>query len=35
VLDWTPQVTLDAGLRRTVDWLTRHLDAYKPGQLHV
>lgn len=35
VLGWSPEVTLDAGLRRTVDWLRRHLDAYKPGQLHV
>ncbi|MFM2151898.1 MAG: hypothetical protein RL199_333 [Pseudomonadota bacterium] len=35
VLGWSPRVTLDAGLRRTVEWLRRHLDAYKPGQLHV
>jgi UDP-glucose 4-epimerase len=35
LLGWTPQVTLEEGLSRTVKWLRAHMDAYKPGQLHV
>jgi len=26
---WTPKVDLDEGLRRSIDWFTRHLDRYK------
>jgi NAD dependent epimerase/dehydratase len=28
LLDWTPEVTLDEGLRRTADYIRSHLDAY-------
>ena len=35
LLGWTPQVSLEEGLSRTVTWLRQHMDAYKPGHLHV
>jgi NAD dependent epimerase/dehydratase len=35
LLEWTPEVDLDDGLRRTIDWLTGSLDAYKPTLYNV
>jgi NAD dependent epimerase/dehydratase len=32
VLNWTPQVSLDEGLRRTADYLRQHLRDYRHGQ---
>lgn len=29
-LAWVPQVTLDHGLRRTTEWISAHLDHYRP-----
>jgi nucleoside-diphosphate-sugar epimerase len=29
-LGWAPRVTLDEGLRRTIDWISAHLDLYRP-----
>jgi NAD dependent epimerase/dehydratase len=34
-LDWTPTVSLEDGLAKTVEWLRGHLSAYKSGFLHV
>jgi len=31
-LGWVPQVSLDVGLERTIDWIRDHLDLYHPGQ---
>jgi NAD dependent epimerase/dehydratase len=31
VLGWTPAVTLEDGLQRTIDWVQRHLERYRPG----
>ena len=31
LLNWTPRVGLDEGLRRTAEYLRRHLSAYRPG----
>jgi dTDP-glucose 4,6-dehydratase len=35
LLGWTPQVDLDEGLRRTVEWIARHLDRYDPSRYQV
>jgi NAD dependent epimerase/dehydratase len=35
LLGWEPAVALDEGLRRTVDWLTGSLDAYKASLYNV
>ena len=32
---WRTQVTLDDGLRRTVDWIREHLDLYRPQEYAV
>ncbi len=33
--NWTPQVSLDEGIRRTVEFLRENLDRYKPGIYNV
>jgi dTDP-glucose 4,6-dehydratase len=35
VLGWTPRHTLDEGLEVTIEWLSRHLDRYRPGSYQV
>jgi dTDP-glucose 4,6-dehydratase len=35
LLGWEPEVDLDEGLRRTIDWLTGSLSAYKPKLYNV
>jgi dTDP-glucose 4,6-dehydratase len=35
LLQWEPEVDLDEGLRRTIDWLTGSLSAYKPSIYNV
>ncbi|MGI8622534.1 MAG: GDP-mannose 4,6-dehydratase [Solirubrobacteraceae bacterium] len=35
LLDWEPRHTLDAGLEATIEWLSRHLDRYRPGTYQV
>ena len=35
LLDWEPKVSLEAGLRKMVEWLEAHLDLYKPDQYTV
>ena len=35
LLQWEPEVDLDEGLRRTIDWLTGSLRAYKPSIYNV
>lgn len=34
-IGWTPQTSLDEGLRRTADWLRANLDKYRSDFLHV
>ena len=34
-LGWEPQVSLDEGLDRTIDWMRLHLDLYRPGQYEL
>ena len=31
-LGWSPQISLDDGLDRTIAWVRDHLDLYRPGQ---
>jgi NAD dependent epimerase/dehydratase len=35
LLDWEPRVDLDEGLRRTIEWLSRSLEGYKPSLYNV
>lgn len=35
LLDWEPRVELDEGLRQTIEWLSRSLEAYKPSLYNV
>jgi dTDP-glucose 4,6-dehydratase len=35
LLDWGPTIDLDEGLRRTIEWLTGSLDAYKASLYNV
>lgn len=35
LLGWEPEVDLDEGLRRTIDWLRGSLDSYKPSIYNV
>jgi dTDP-glucose 4,6-dehydratase len=32
---WRPEVTLDDGLRQTIEWLERHMDRYRPELYQV
>lgn len=35
ILGWQPAVSLEEGLRVTIDWLRNHLDAYRPTSYAV
>jgi dTDP-glucose 4,6-dehydratase len=35
ILGWEPRHTLDQGLEATIEWLSRHLDRYRPGTYQV
>jgi dTDP-glucose 4,6-dehydratase len=35
LLGWQPQVGLNEGLRRTVEWIAQHLDRYDPARYQV
>ena len=30
-LGWSPLVSLDEGLERTIDWIQDHMDMFRPG----
>lgn len=35
VLGWKPSISLDEGLRKTIDWMRKHIASYKPGMYAV
>jgi len=35
MIGWKPQVSLDAGLRQTIDWIRQNLDRYRPSEYQV
>lgn len=35
LIGWEPQVSLEDGLRRTAEWISEHLDLYRPNQYTV
>ena len=35
LLDWEPRVSLRKGLQRTIDWITNHLEMYRPDIYQV
>jgi dTDP-glucose 4,6-dehydratase len=35
LLVWRPRLDLDEGLRRTIAWISEHLDHYRPGHYQV
>ena len=35
LMGWRPQVNLDEGLRRTIDYMAVHLQDYKPNRYNV
>jgi NAD dependent epimerase/dehydratase len=35
MLDWTPRVDLEEGLRRSIEWYRGHLDRYKIGLYNI
>jgi len=35
MIGWEPQVSLDEGLRQTIEWISAHLDLYRPDQYTV
>lgn len=35
LIGWEPRVSLDEGLRATIEWIAAHLDLYKSDQYTV
>ena len=35
MIGWEPRVSLDEGLRKTAEWISAHLDLYKPDEYTV
>jgi len=35
LLDWSPNVSIDAGLGMTIEWIRQHQDRYPVGRYHV
>jgi len=35
LLNWSPRTSLDEGLLKTIDWISGHLDRYRPGEYQV
>jgi NAD dependent epimerase/dehydratase len=35
LIGWEPRVSLDVGLRATIEWISAHLDLYRPDQYTI
>jgi dTDP-glucose 4,6-dehydratase len=35
LIDWSPQVSLEEGLERTIAWIQAYLDRYRPKEYQV
>jgi len=35
LIGWKPRISLDEGLRLTIEWISAHLDLYRPDQYAV
>jgi NAD dependent epimerase/dehydratase len=35
LLGWQPRITLDEGLKKTIDWIKEHIDLYRPDKYEV
>jgi NAD dependent epimerase/dehydratase len=35
LLGWSPRVSLEEGLSKTIDWISRHLDRYNPEEYRI
>jgi len=35
MIDWEPRISLDEGLRLTIEWISAHIDLYRPDQYTV
>jgi dTDP-glucose 4,6-dehydratase len=35
LISWEPRIPLDEGLRRTIEWISAHLDLYQPNRYMV
>jgi NAD dependent epimerase/dehydratase len=35
LLGWKPHTSLDEGLKKTIDWIQKHLDIYRPGRYEI
>ena len=35
ILDWEPKVSLDEGLKKTIDWISENMEYYKPDMYTV
>jgi len=34
-LGWEPRISLDEGLRQTIEWISDHMDVYTPGHYQI
>jgi nucleoside-diphosphate-sugar epimerase len=35
MIGWEPRISLDEGLRATIEWISTHLELYRPDQYTV
>ena len=35
ILDWSPKVSLEEGLRRTIAWIREHINLYRPEEYQI